>query len=58
MAKSETVSASDDDKWRAESDMRTLVEAEEIRRDSKRFAAAQACAKKKIADMKSVAGGK
>lgn len=46
------------DNWEAEDDMRTLVRAEEIRKDKKRFAAAQACAKKKIADMQSVAGEK
>lgn len=47
-----------DDYYSAECDMRTLVEAEAIRKDKKRFAAAQAEAKKKIADMQSVAGEK
>ena len=32
--------------WRAQEDMRTLVEAEKIKKDPKRFAAASACAKK------------
>lgn len=34
------------DEWRAQDDMRTLVEAEKIKKDPKRFAAARACAKK------------
>lgn len=32
--------------WRAQDDMRTLVEATKIKKDKKRFAAAKACAKK------------
>jgi hypothetical protein len=47
-----------DDDYEAECDMQTLVRAEEIRKDKKRLAAAQAAAKKKIADMQSVAGEK
>lgn len=46
----------EDSKWRAESDLRTLIEAAEIRKDKKRFAAAQACAKEKLAAMAGVAG--
>lgn len=34
-----------EDKWRAESDARTLAEAEVIKADSKRFKAAQKAAK-------------
>jgi hypothetical protein len=45
-----------DDDYSAECDMRTLVEAEEIRKDKKRMAAAVACAKKKIEDMENVFG--
>lgn len=41
--------------WRAEEDMRTLMEAEKIRKDSKRLKAAQAAAKKKLAEMHKVA---
>lgn len=40
--------------WRAESDMRSLVEAEAIKRDPKRLAAAQACAKKKLEEVAAV----
>ena len=45
--------ASDDREadWRAESDMRALAEAEEIRKDPKRFKAALAKAKEKIAEL-------
>lgn len=39
------------DDWRAQDDMRTLVEAEKIKKDSKRFAAATACAKKQYEAM-------
>lgn len=42
------------DDWRAESDLRSLYEAEEIKRDPKRLAAAQACAKKKLEESASV----
>lgn len=56
MAKPTPISS--DDYYSAECDMRTLVEAEAIRKDKKRLAAAQAAAKKKIAAMQSVAGEK
>lgn len=36
----------DTEKWRAAEDLRTLVRAAEIRRDSKRYKAAQALARK------------
>lgn len=44
--------------WRAESDMRTLAEAEEIRKDPKRLKAAQAKAREKIEELKSLAPDK
>lgn len=44
MAKKSTAMADTD--WQAQSDMRTLVEAQQIRDDPKRFKAAQAEAKK------------
>ena len=50
--------AAQDAEWRAESDMRTLMEAEEIRRDPKRLKAAQACAKKKLEATASIMGEK
>jgi hypothetical protein len=42
----------DDSKWRAEDDMRTLVRAEEVRRDPKRLAAAKKAAREKQDEMK------
>ena len=38
----------DDAKWQAEEDMRTLIRADEIKADKKRFAAAKAMAKTKL----------
>lgn len=49
------ISSADDKEWRAESDMRTLAEAEEIRKDPKRLKAAQAKAIEKIEELKSLA---
>lgn len=42
--------------WRAESDMRTLMEAEEIKRDKPRHDRATAMAKQKLIELASVAG--
>lgn len=44
-----------DKEWQAEDDMRTLVRAEEIRKDTKRMKAAQAIAKKRADELKSLA---
>ena len=44
-----------DKEWQAEDDMRTLVRAEEIRKDTKRLKAAQATAKKRADELKSLA---
>lgn len=49
------ISSADDKEWRAESDMRTLAEAEEIRKDPKRLKAAQAKAREKIEELKNLA---
>lgn len=48
-------SVSMEDDWRAESDMRTLIEAEAIKRDPKRHEKAQAFAKKKVLEVAAVA---
>lgn len=40
--------------WRAEDDMRTLMNAEEIKNDPKRLAAAKAAAKKKLIELAAV----
>lgn len=44
-----------DDDWRADSDLRTLIEAEKIKKDNKRFAAAKAKAKEQLIEVASVA---
>lgn len=56
MAKSKCIAsmAEQEKEWRAESDLRTLCEAREIRKDTKRMQAAQAMAKKKLEGMASV----
>lgn len=43
-----------EEKWRAESDMRTLTEAMEIKADKPRHKRALACARDKLADMQKV----
>lgn len=43
-----------DKEWRAEDDMRTLVEAEAIRKDPKRLAAARRKAKEKVEAIKTI----
>jgi hypothetical protein len=53
MARGNAVLSGPDAKWRAEQDMRTLIEAEEIRSDKKRFQAAARMAKKKAEEMES-----
>jgi hypothetical protein len=60
MASNKTASAmsAQESDWRAEDDMRTLVRAEEIKRDPKRLAAAKKKAKDALAQMQSVANVK
>lgn len=48
------------DKWRAKDDMRTVLEAERIRKDPKRMKHVKRCAKEELAEMsamKSLAAG-
>jgi hypothetical protein len=47
-----------DRKWKAESDLRALSEAEEIRRDSARVSAARGIAKKQLTGLRRIAGGR
>lgn len=54
MSKAVAVS-SDDQKWKVESDLRSLAEAAEINKDPKRLAAARALAKEKIDDLAKIA---
>lgn len=43
-----------EDDWRAESDARTLMQADEIRKDKGRLAKAKAWAKKQLAAMSAI----
>lgn len=53
-----TVSAiAAEDDWRVDSDLRTLIEAEQIEKDPKRLKAAQALAKKRLIEVAAVASG-
>ncbi|WP_310636025.1 hypothetical protein [Delftia acidovorans] len=54
MGKNTSMDAIGEDDWQAKSDMRTLAEAEEIRKDPKRFKAAMAKAKEKLAEIESL----
>ena len=47
----------EDRKWRAESDLRILLDACAIRKDKARFKAAQEIAKTKVAEMANIAAG-
>lgn len=54
--RSANVIAMDSDaEWRAESDLRTLIEAEKIEADPKRYKAAQALAKQRMMEVAKVA---
>lgn len=52
-----TLGMGPDEDWQVESDLRSLMEAEQVRRDPKRLAKAQALAKKKMVEAAAVAGG-
>lgn len=45
-----------DENWQAESDLRTLIEAEQIEKDPKRFKRAKELAKSRLLEMASIAG--
>lgn len=45
------------DDWQTEEDLRTLMRAEEIEKDPKRYKAAKELAKKKLLEIAVVAGG-
>lgn len=49
------MAATVDRNWQAESDLRTLLDACKIRKDKKRFAAAQAVAKQQLLEVAAVA---
>lgn len=47
----------EEEKWKAEADMRTLIEYHEIMADNSRYKAAMACAKDKASAMEKVMKG-
>lgn len=49
-----SVAVNEDKKWRAECDLRTLMDAKEIKADKKRMAAVKKLAAEKLQDMASV----
>lgn len=49
------ISIKDDERWRVEHDLETLMNAEKIKADPKRLAKAQALAKQKMMEAASVA---
>lgn len=55
MAKKKPVSIGPDEEWRVENDMRTLMDAAEIRKDKKRMAKVKAMAQKKLAEVAVIA---
>lgn len=48
----------DEDRWKAEDDLRILMAAESIKNDSKRLKAAMALRKEKIKEMEALGGSK
>lgn len=53
--KTSQVAIKADEEWRCEMDLNTLLEAEKIKADPKRYAKAQAMAKKRMMDAAKVA---
>lgn len=54
-ASANVIAMDSDAEWRADSDLRTLIEAEKIEADPKRYKAAQALAKKRMMEVAKVA---
>ena len=50
--KTKSSAALNEDKWRVEDDLRTLMHAKEIQRDTKRMAAVRKLAQDKMAELK------
>lgn len=55
MAKTNSIKIRPDEEWRIEADLNTLMEAERIKADPKRYEKVQALAKKKMMDVAKVA---
>lgn len=54
MSKKSAMASGMDEDWMAEQDMRTLIEAAEIRKDPARLKKALACAKKKAGELQAL----
>lgn len=54
-SRNKTTTIGVDEEWRVEQDLRTLVEAEAIEKDPKRFAKVQALAKKRMMEVAAIA---
>ncbi|MCO7556196.1 hypothetical protein [Metapseudomonas otitidis] len=52
MSKGSAPQVAESDKWRIEDDLRTLLRAEEIKKDSKRMAAVRRMAGEKLTELK------
>ncbi|MEH6501766.1 hypothetical protein [Halopseudomonas aestusnigri] len=52
--KLKAVAMKEEDEWRAQDDLRTLLEARKIQKDAKRMAKVRALAKQKMADMQAL----
>lgn len=50
--------AKQEKEWRADADLRTLIEAEKIKKDKARLAAAMAVKKKMMTDLEKIGGEK
>jgi len=55
MAKGSVMAMPADKEWQIESDLRTIMEAQKIEKDEKRFKAVKWLAKKRLMDLASVA---
>lgn len=53
-SKGKAVAMKEEDEWRAQDDLRTLLEAKKIQKDAKRMAKVRALAKQKMADMQAL----
>ena len=55
MTKSKAIAIKPDEEWRVEADLHTLMKAEEIKADPKRYAKVRALAQKKMMEVASIA---
>lgn len=58
MSKKSDAKVTVDEEWRVESDMRTLMEADAIKADPKRYAKVQSLAKRKMMEVAKIAADK